>query len=81
MPYVKTIPYSEAEGDLKEAYDQALGTRGRVGNVIAVNSLRPHLMQTLVPHVGSVMGTDSGLTPAERQMVATVVSSVNKCQY
>ncbi|MFQ6030802.1 MAG: carboxymuconolactone decarboxylase family protein [Dehalococcoidia bacterium] len=81
MPYVKTIPYSEAEGELKEAYDRVLQNQGRVGNVIAVNSLRPHLMKTLVPHIGSVMRTDSGLTPAERQMVATVVSSVNKCRY
>ncbi len=80
MPYVKTVPYSDAEGELKAAYDQAL-RGGRVSNVIAVNSLRPHLMKTLVPHVGSVMRTDSGLTPAERQMVATVVSAINKCQY
>ncbi len=81
MPYVKTVPYSESEGEIKATYDQMLGTSGRIANVFAVSSLRPHLMKTLSAHTRSVMGTDSGLTPAERQMVATVVSATNKCQY
>ena len=81
MPFVKTVPYEEAAGEIKAAYDQMLGTRGRIGNVIAVNSLRPHIMKTLVAHGDSVMRSDSGLTPGERQMVATVVSATNKCQY
>ena len=81
MPHVETVPYSEADGEIKAAYDQMLGSRGRIANVFAVSSLRPHLIKTLFAHFKSVMGTDSGLTPAERQMVATVVSATNKCQY
>ena len=81
MAYVKTVPYNEATGHIKAAYDQILEQRGRLGNVIAVNGLRPHIMKTLTAHGDSVMRTESGLTPAERQMVATVVSVTNKCQY
>ena len=81
MPYVRTITYEEAEGELKDTYDQILHVRGTVGNVLAVNSIRPHLMRTLFAHNLNVMGSDSGVTPAERQMVATVVSALNKCQY
>ena len=29
----------------------------------------------------NVMGSESGLTAAEKQMIATVVSALNKCQY
>lgn len=82
MPFVQTVPYSEAHGELKELYDQMLHRRGRISNVSSVSSLRPHIMKTLVAHNASVMvADDSGLTPAERQMIATVVSALNRCQY
>ena len=81
MPYVRTIPYHEAQGELKATYDQMLQSRGSIGNVMAVNSLRPHILKTLAAHNASVMRSDSGLSPAERQMIATVVSARNRCQY
>ena len=81
MPYVRTVPYHEAEGELKAMYDQLLEASGTIANVLAVNSIRPHIMKTLSIHNSCVMRSESGLSPAERQMVATVVSSLNKCQY
>ena len=81
MPYVKTIPYEEASGELKTVYDQMLQTRGFIPNVHAVSSIRPQIVKTLGAHIGSVMRSESGLTPAEREMIATVVSAFNKCQY
>ncbi len=81
MPYVRTVPYHEATAELKETYDQMLETRGFVANVQAVSSIRPQIVKTLAAHVGSVMRSESGLTAAEKEMIATVVSAVNKCQY
>ncbi len=82
MPYVRTIPYAEAEGQLKDAYDEILERRGRISNVSAVNSLRPEVMRTLARHNQSILDDPtSGLTEAEKQMVATLVSALNKCQY
>ena len=81
MSFVQTVSYSEADGELKALYDQMLQRRGRISNVMSVNSLRPHIMRTLVAHSRSVMEGDSGLSPAERQMIATVVSALNRCQY
>ena len=82
MPHVRTVPYEEATGELKEVYDQMLGGPwGSIGNVMSVNSLRPHLLKTLITHNRCVMESESGLSPAERQMIATVVSYVNRCQY
>ncbi len=81
MPYVKTVPYEEAKGELKEAYDMMIKSRGRIPNVQAVSSLRPHIMKTLMGHVASVMNSESGVSRAEREMVAAVVSATNKCQY
>ena len=81
MPYVRTIPYKEATGELKATYDQILESRGFIANVQAVSSIRPKIVKTLGAHIGSVMRSESGLTPAEREMIGTVVSAVNKCQY
>ena len=81
MPYVRTVSFHEAKGDLKTIYNQMLEAGGKIYNVDAVNSIRPHIMKTLWVHYSSVMGSDSGLSLAERQMIATVVSALNKCQY
>ncbi len=81
MPYVRTIPYEDAEGELKDVYDMMIKTRGRIPNVHAVSSLKPNIMKTLMGHVASVMYGESGVSRAEREMVAAVVSATNKCQY
>jgi len=81
MPYVRTIPYEESQGELTEAYDMMIKTRGRIPNVQAVSSLKPNIIKTLMAHVGSVMFGESGVSRDEREMVAAVVSATNKCQY
>ncbi len=81
MPYVRTIPYEDAQGELKDVYDMMIKTRGRIPNVQAVSSLKPNIMKTLMGHVTSVMYGESGVSRAEREMVAAVVSATNKCQY
>jgi len=81
MPYVNTIPYEESDGELKETYDMLLKSRGRIPNVQAVSSLKPNIMKTLMVHVGPVMFDEYGVSRAERDMVAAVVSATNKCQY
>ena len=82
MPYIKTVPYHQAKGLLKEAYDGILAQQGRISNVYAVSSLRPETMVSLQNHHQPVMqSTTSGLTEAEKQMIATLVSALNKCRY
>jgi hypothetical protein len=78
---VKTIPYEDSQGDLRETYDRMIKSRGFIPNVQAVSSLKPNIMQTLVEHAASVMFGESGVSGAEREMVASVVSATNKCQY
>jgi alkylhydroperoxidase family enzyme len=82
MPFVKTVPYQQAQGLLKEAYDGMLARQGRISNVYAVSSLRPETMVSLQDHHEPVMqSVTSGLTEAEKQMIATLVSALNKCRY
>ena len=72
MPFVKTIPYSESGGELRAVYDWMIQTRGRVSNVMSVNSLRPGIIKTLVAHVENLMRGDSKLPLAEREKLAGV---------
>ena len=81
MPYVRTVPYAEADAILKESYDRNIADWGRISNLTAANSLRPHIMKSLMAHNSQVMGSASGLSKAEKQMIATLVSALNKCQY
>ncbi len=81
MAYIRTIPYQEAEGETRDAYDELFKDSGRISNVFAINALHPHLMTSFASHTRTVMRTESGLTAAERQMIATVVSALNKCVY
>ena len=82
MPFVKTVPHHQAHGLLKEAYDGMLARQGRISNVYAVSSLRPETMVSLQSHHEPVMqSATSGLTEAEKQMIATLVSALNKCRY
>ena len=82
MPYVKTVPYHQAKGLLKQAYDGMLAQQGRISNVYAVSSLRPETMVSLQNHHQPVMqSATSGLTEAAKQMIATLVSALNKCRY
>ena len=66
---------------LKKAYGMLLKSRGRIPNVQVVSSLKPNIMKTLMVYVGSVMFDEYGVSRAERDMVAAVVSATNKCQY
>lgn len=81
MAYVKTVSFDKAHGHLKEAFDEYIEQRGFVPNVHAVSALRPEIMRSFSNHSRTVMGCESGVTPAEKEMIASVVSAVNKCVY
>ena len=55
MPYVRTIPFEESQGELTEAYDIMIKNPERIPNVQAVSSLKPNIIKTLMVHVGLVM--------------------------
>ena len=81
MAYINTVKYEDSRGPVRDAYDHVYEKRGTLPNVLAVNAARPHIMKSIESHSRTVMQTESGLTPAERQMIAAVVSGINECVY
>ncbi len=81
MCRIKTIKYEEAQGRLKEIYDQLLKKRGKLADVHCIQSLRP---ESIVKHMElymEIMFSHSDLSRAEREMMAVVVSAHNQCHY
>lgn len=80
--WIRVIPEEQAEGELAELYAEYLDPiHNVVDNILKIHSIRP---KTLVDHAKlyrTTMHGPSGLSRAEREMIAVVVSSINECHY
>lgn len=82
MPYIRVIPAIEATGLLKRLYEGAQRRAGRVWNIVSIMSLQPRTMQAVIDGMyASIMYGESGLSRAQREMIAVVVSVANHCHY
>lgn len=81
MAWIKTIDEHEATGVLREFYEGVKQQMGFVPNILKVHSLRPDVLRAMQPLYEALMFGPSGLTRAQREMIATVVSKLNNCHY
>jgi uncharacterized peroxidase-related enzyme len=82
MAWIETVPPEEATGTLKRLYAEAVRRAGKVYNVIRLQSPRPHVLRASIQLYQQIMHSpESGLSRAEREMIATTVSRVNGCFY
>jgi uncharacterized peroxidase-related enzyme len=81
MSWIQEIEVSEAEGKLAETYASLIEQRGKVANILKVHSLNPDAMQRHLDLYMSIMFGRSGLSRAEREAIAVVVSANNDCEY
>lgn len=81
MAWIKIIQEGEAEGKLKELYEKLSEPGGGVDNIMKIHSLNP---PSLVGHYElykTLMHRRSDLTRVQREMIAVVVSALNRCHY
>jgi len=81
MSWIETIQPEKATGELKIEYDQAIKRAGKVFNILKVQSLNPESLHACMHLYLATMYGPSGLSRAEREMLATVVSRANQCFY
>jgi uncharacterized peroxidase-related enzyme len=67
--------------DIQELYAKNREKPGFVPNVFQAYSLRPAQLRGFIALYDSIMEADSGLTKAEREMIAVAVSAENHCFY
>ena len=81
MPFIETIEHQNAEGRLKEVYDDLISSRGKIAEVHKIQSLNP---ESIVNHMDLYMTIMYGKSPLKRvrrEMMAVVVSKANDCEY
>lgn len=81
MPFINQINPDSATGRLKRIYDAAMKRAGYVAGIIKIMSQDPASCEASMGFYGSLMKTENELSPAKREMLATVVSNVNDCFY
>lgn len=81
MAWIRTVEPEEATGELKAEYEKAVRRAGRVFNILKVQSLNPDSLRASIDLYLATMHGPSGLSRAEREMLATVVSWANNCFY
>ncbi len=81
MPYIKVVEQNEANGELKEIYSKVVGERGKLSNILKIHSLLPNTMITHLDFYMTIMFNKSGIRRADAELIATVVSALNKCAY
>ena len=74
-------PEDEVPGEVKELWAGPLERLGFVPNVLRVFALRPRHLLAWWAHYDELLRGDSGLTKAQREMIAVVVSVTNRCHY
>lgn len=81
MAWIKVIEPEEASGEIKGEYDKAVRRAGRVFNIVKIQGLNPRTLRASMDLYLATMHAPSGLSRAEREMIATVVSWANHCFY
>ena len=81
MSWIEEIDVTEADGKLAQIYAELISKRGKVANILQVHSLNPEAMSNHVDLYMTLMFGSSGLSRAEREAIAVVVSATNECPY
>jgi uncharacterized peroxidase-related enzyme len=79
--WIKVIDESEADKRLKMVYDELKKRRGKVANILKIQSLLPETIQDhmqLYPHI---MFNKSTISREDKELIAVVVSKLNNCSY
>jgi len=90
MTWIRTIPMEDADEKLRRmmegqraVYPQEYATPVSPGgdSVVASHTLMPDALYHIFTAFGAMMATDLPLSRAQHEMIATMVSVVNRCFY
>ena len=72
---------TELDDDFQVIWKKCVDKLGFVPNVFSTYSLRPKRLRNFMAMYNEIMLSESGLSKLEREMIAVVVSSANRCYY
>lgn len=81
MAWIEEIEIDDADENLARVYARLIDKRGKISNILKVQSLNPGALDNHLDLYMTLMFGKSGLTRAEREAIAVVVSANNDCAY
>lgn len=81
LTWLRVPDENELPPEVLELWAPSLEKLGFVPNVLRLYALRPSHLLAWTAHYDELMKGDSGLSKAEREMIAVVVSIANDCRY
>lgn len=81
MAWIRVVEPEEAGEELRRVYGRIGAERGKLSDIMKVQSLHPRAMEAHMDLYMGVMFGRSGLSRAEREMAAVAVSAANGCRY
>jgi len=82
MTWIRTIPFDEARGALKELYERVKGPGNNVDNIMLAHSLRPHTMEGHMALYKYVLHHPRNVLPKSYlETIGVYVSLLNECAY
>ena len=97
MTWIRTVPPAEADADLQRRYQSVRAlyppeygvevptvvdpAAGKSDSIVAAHSLIPEAMQHLMSGLAVLLQPHLPLTRRQHEMIATVVSALNRCFY
>ncbi len=80
-PRIAWVEEDAATGRVAELYAGARARTGRVADILKTFSGRPEALEGVMAFSAVHFGPDAALTRAQREMIATHVSSILSCHY
>jgi hypothetical protein len=96
MTWIKTVPPVDADAELKSCYEAVYSLYpreysgevaavqrpdGSADSIVAAHSLIPQALRHALSAYGVLLSADLPLTRRQHEMIATVVSALNRCFY
>ena len=81
MAWIRTIEEAEAEGELRNIYEEQKRQAGALANILKIHSLVPEVLAAHLEIYRAAMHLPGELGRAQREMIAVAVSNANHCDY
>jgi len=81
LAYINYISYENASPELQALYTKFGGADKTPANIVRISGVSPKAMDGHVALYRGIMAARSPLSKMQREMIAVVVSAINKCHY
>ena len=80
MARLTKLDKTQVTDDVREVFTRVGRERGNVPNMFRVYAHRPEILKTMMAHLSAVTNTGT-VAVRTKELVATLVSRINACEY